>query len=76
MGMHCEDPACTCSNNQSALANATVPDSTLKKKSSSLACHLIREGVALDESRTTHVNINDNEADLLTKALPFGEKRR
>ena len=25
---------------------------------------------------TAHVNTHDNEADLLTKALPFGAKRR
>jgi hypothetical protein len=76
MGIPCEGPAYIYGDNQSVLANTTVPESTLKKKSSSLAYHLIREGVALDEWRTTYVNTNDNEADLLTKVLPFGEKRR
>ena len=57
------------------LANTTIPDSTLKKKSQSIAYHFVREGVARDEWRTSYVNIHDNEADLLTKQLPHGEKR-
>ena len=36
----------------------------------------MREGVARDEWRTAYVNTNENEADLLTKPLPNGEKRR
>ena len=63
-------------DNQSVIANTKMPESTLKKKSSSLAYHLIREGVAMDDWRTAYVNAHDNEADLLTKVLPFGEKRR
>ena len=37
---------------------------------------MVREGAARDEWRTTYVNTNDNEADLLTKQLPSGDKRR
>jgi hypothetical protein len=33
-------------------------------------------GVANDEWRTSYVNTHENEADLLTKLLPAGEKRR
>ena len=57
------------------LCDAALPDSTLKKKGQSIACHLVREGVARDEWRTAYVNANDNEADLLMKALS-GEKRK
>ena len=57
------------------LANTTIPDSTLKKKSQSIAYHFAREGVARDEWRTSYVNTHDNEADLLTKQLP-GEKTK
>ena len=53
-------------DNQSVLANTTVPESTLKKKSSSLACHIVREGIAIDDRRTDYVNANDNEEDLLS----------
>ena len=50
-------------------------DSTLKKKSQSIAYHFVREGSARGEWRTAYVNMHDNEADLLTKPLPNGEKR-
>jgi hypothetical protein len=63
-------------NNQSVLANTTIPDSTLKKKSQSIAYHLVRAGASNDEWRTAYVNTHDNEADLLTKQLPFDEKRK
>jgi hypothetical protein len=32
--------------------------------------------VANDERRTHYVNTHENEADVLTKLLPAGEKRR
>ena len=75
MGIPCEGPAYIYGDNQSVLANTTIPDSTLKKKSQSIAYHFVREGVAKDEWRTTYINTNDNPADLLTKPLPTGEKR-
>lgn len=76
MGIPVEGPAYVYGDNQSVLANSTSPDSTLKKKSQSIAYHFVREGVARDEWRTTYVNTHENEADLLTKQLPHGEKRR
>ena len=76
MGIPCEGPAYIYGDNQSVLANTTIPDSTLKKKSQSIAYHFVREGSARDEWRTAYVNTNDNESDLLTKLLPDGEKRK
>jgi len=76
MGIPCDGPAFVYGDNQSVLANTTIPESTLKKKCQSIAYHLIREGVARDEWRTAYVNTNENEADLLTKILPSGEKRK
>jgi hypothetical protein len=76
MGIPCEGPAYLLGDNQSVLANTTVPDSTLKKKNQSIAYHFIREGAARDEWRTSYVNTHQNEADLLTKLLPSGEKRK
>jgi hypothetical protein len=76
MGIPCEGPVYTYGDNQSVLANTTIPDSTLKKKSQSIAYHFVREGSARDEWRTTYVSTHDNEPDLLTKQLPTGEKRR
>ena len=75
MGIPCTGPAHVCGDNQSVLANAAIPDSTLKKKSHSLACHFVREGVARDEWCTAHVNTHLNPADLLAKPLPSKEKR-
>jgi hypothetical protein len=63
-------------DHQSVLANTTLPSSTLKKKSQSIAFHFVREGVARDEWRTSYVSTHENESDLLTKVLPAGEKRR
>ena len=45
MGIPCEGPAFVYGNNQSVLANTTIPDSTLKKKSQSIASILFVRGV-------------------------------
>jgi hypothetical protein len=76
MGIPCEGPAYIFGDNQSVLYNTSIPDSTLKKKSQSIAYHLIREGSARDEWRTAYVNTHENEADLLTKCLPSEPKRK
>ena len=76
MGIPVDRPTCIYGDNQSVLANTTIPDSTLKKKSESIAYHFVCERVARDEWRTSYVNTHDNEADLLTKQLPHGEKRK
>ena len=76
MGIPYEGPAYIYGDNQSVLANTTIPDSTLKKKSQSIAYHFVREGSARDEWQTSYVNTNENESDLLTKLLPDGEKRK
>jgi hypothetical protein len=76
LGIPCEEPVYIQGDNQSVLYNTTIPDSTLKKKSQSIAYHFVREGSARDEWRTSYVSTHDNEADLLTKPLPAGEKRK
>ena len=75
MGTPCESPSHVYGDDQSVLCNTTMPDSTLKKKSQSIAYHLIREGVARDEWRTMRASMLMNEVDLLTKKLS-GEKRK
>ena len=37
---------------------------------------MVREGSARDVWRTGYIKSELNEADLLTKVLPFGEKRK
>ena len=75
MGIPVEGPMYIYGDNQSELAHTTIPDSTLKKNSQSIAYHLVREGDARDEWRTSYVNTHDNEADLLTKQLLHGERK-
>ena len=41
IGILCDDPTFIYGDNQSVLANTTVPDSTLKKKSQSIAYHFV-----------------------------------
>ena len=76
LGIPCNEPSLIYSNNQSVLANTTIPDSALKKKSQSIAYHFVREGSARDEWRMTYVNTHENEADLLTKPSLNGERRK
>ena len=75
MGIPVDMPTYIFGDNQSVLANTTMPHSTLKKKSSSIAYHFVRDGVSKDEWRTTYLNTHFNPADILTKSLPGGEKR-
>ena len=76
MGISCDDPTFIYGDNQSVLTNTTIPNSTLKKKSQSIAYHFVREGAARDEWRTTYINTHENEAGLLTKQMPSGKKRK
>ena len=54
VGISCTAPAFIFGDNQSVLANRTIPDSTLKKKFQSIAYHFVREGSARDEWRTAY----------------------
>ena len=76
MGISCDDLTSIYGDNQLVLANTTIPDSTLKKKSQSITYHFVHEGASRDEWQMTYVNTHENEADLLTKQLPSGEKRK
>ena len=76
MGIPCDDPTYIYGDNKSVLSNTSIPDSTLKKKSQSIAYHFVREGCARDEWRVAYINTHLNPSDLLTKCLPNGEKRQ
>ena len=75
MGISVDAPAYIFGDNKSVLANTSIPHSTLQKKSSSVAFHFVREGVAKSEWCTTYLNTSMNPVDMLTKSLPGGEKR-
>ena len=74
MGIPCDGPSHIYGDNQSVLANTMMPDSTLKKKSQSIAYHFVCEGSAHGEWRTAYVNMHENEPDLLTNLTEWREK--
>ena len=74
-GIPCEEPTIIYGENKYVLVNTTVPDSTLKNKSNSIAFYFVREGCLRGEWRNTYVNTHKNPADLLTEPLPSGKKR-
>ena len=76
MGVPVNNPCFIFGDNQSVLWNTCNPDSVLKKKTSSVAHHFVREGVSNDEWRTTYIKTCDNPSDLLTKCLPAGINRK
>ena len=49
MGIPIEGPTFIYSDNQSVLANTSIPEFALKKKSQLLAYHLVHERVECDE---------------------------
>ena len=75
MGIPAYEPTFVYGDNQSVLANTTMPGYTLKKKTQSIEFHHVREGTSRDEWQTAYVNTDENVADMLTKPLPSGEKR-
>ena len=76
LGIPITGPAYIQGNNQSVLANASTPESMLKKKRQSIAYHFVREGTLRDEWQLSYINTHHNESDLLTKLLPSGEKQK
>jgi hypothetical protein len=74
MGVPIFGPSLIYGDNMSVIHNTQRPESTLKKKSNSIAYHSVRESVAMGESLTGHVGTNSNPADLATKVL-YGKKR-
>ena len=75
MGVPISGPTYVYGDNMSVIYNTQRPESTLKKKSNSIAYHACRESVVMGESKTGHVSSVNNPADLCTKVLPGGEKR-
>ena len=68
-------PTFTYADNKSVIVSSSVPESTLKKKSSSIAYSFAREGCAADEWRAACASASGSPSDLMTKCLAPGEKR-
>ena len=49
--------------------NTTMPSSVLKKKHCAVSYHKIREAIAAGIVKFSHINTEDNYADILTKPL-------
>ena len=74
MGIPVEDPTYVCGDNQSVLANTTMPKSTIKKKSNVIVFHFVREWSARDECRMAHINTHIIFSDMMINPLTPGEK--
>ena len=59
----------------SVVHNTSKPESMLKTKSNSICYHFVREAVAMRKALVCHIPTCKNVADLLTKVL-FGGRRR
>jgi hypothetical protein len=56
--------------NMSVAKNTSVPESTLKKKSNTIAYHFVWEAVAANIVRIAYEPTGSNKSDILTKFLP------
>ena len=68
-GIPVEDPTNVFCNNIPIFKNMTIPDSTLKKKHTSICYHRSRDAVALGTMQVAKEDMATNLADLFTKPL-------
>ena len=61
-------------DNVSTIHNTQCPE--LKKKSNCIGYHAAREAVAMGELSTGHVKTDENPANILTKVVGGGIKRK
>jgi hypothetical protein len=76
MGIPIAGPALLLCDNASVVANASRPDSTLKKKHNSIAYHRVREAAAAGTLCVVKVGTLWNLADLFTKCLPAQRRKQ
>ena len=69
MGVPIDGPVDLYGDNQSVIANTTIPSSVLKKKHNACAWHRTREAVAASIVRIAYIKSALNIADVFTKAL-------
>lgn len=67
MGVPLDGPANVRADNLSVVKNSSSPESTLKKKSNSIAYHYVRERAAANVIRVAYEHTSTNLADMLTK---------
>jgi hypothetical protein len=74
-GSRISGPSYIYGDNMTVIHNTQRPESMLKKKSNSICYHAVRKSVAMGESLTGHIGMNENVGDLATKVL-YWQKRR
>ena len=74
-GVPLDGPAWMFGDNQAAVAQSTLPHSTLQKRWNALPYHRVREAVAGGWLRFEHLPGAQNPADILTKPLPHYKAR-
>ena len=75
MGESIYGPSYIYGYNMSVIYHTWHPESTMWEKSDLICYHTMRESVAMGDSLMTHIPINDNPSDLMTKVLA-GQKRQ
>ena len=75
MGVPIQGPTNLFVDNESVVKASMNPESTLSKKHVSIAYHLTRESFAAGIVNLYFINSKDNLADLLTKVLPYRDRR-
>lgn len=76
MGIPVTNPIFIYGDNQSVLWNTTVPESTLKRKSSAVAFHFVYEGVSKEMWRMAYIHMSLNTADIFTKIVSSMNDRK
>ena len=76
MGVPIEGPTHMYGDNIPTIHNTQCPESQLEKKSNSICYHAAREAVAMGELLTGPFKTDENPADILTKVVGGGIKRK
>ena len=76
MGVPIDRPTHMYGDNISTISNTQCHESQLKKKSNSICYDAVREAVAMRELLTGHVKTDEIPADILTKDVGRGIKRK
>jgi hypothetical protein len=75
MGFKIDGPSLVFGDNMSVVGNSSAPESVLRKKCNSIAYHAVRESVATGKMIVAHEPGVTNPSDLMTKAVPGGQRR-
>ena len=75
IGIPIKRPTYVFGDNKSVLVNESKSDSVLKKNNKSIAYHHVCEGTERYIWRVAYISIDENQSDLMTKCIPFGEKK-